>query len=85
TEKVFDDAQRAAKESLSPGAAYQAGCGLNDLLKFLIDHKLLKPFTWKSGLKKPADNATGDDADKRRQDKMPDEDALLALASVNAQ
>ncbi|MDW1905996.1 integrase [Vibrio alginolyticus] len=85
TEKVFDDAQRAAKESLSPGAAYQAGCGLNDLLKFLIDHKLLKPFTWKSGLKKPADNATGDDADKRRQDKMPDENALLALASVNAQ
>ncbi|MGI2897464.1 hypothetical protein ACRTD4_25765, partial [Vibrio alginolyticus] len=46
---------------------------------------LLKPFTWKSGLKKPADNATGDDADKRRQEKMPDEDALLALASVNAQ
>ncbi|EGR1579499.1 integrase [Vibrio parahaemolyticus] len=85
TAKVFDEAQRAAKESLSSGAAYQAGRGLNDLLKFLIDHKLLKSFTWKSGLKKTADNATGEDADKRRQDKMPDENALLALASVNAQ
>ena len=85
TAKVFDDAQRAAKESLSAGTAYQVGRGLNNLLKFLIEYKLLKPFTWKSGLKKTADNATGDDADKRRQDKMPDENALLALASVNAQ
>ncbi|WP_425653604.1 integrase [Vibrio campbellii] len=85
TAKVFDDAQRAAKESLSAGAAYQAGRSLNNLLKFLIEYKLLKPFKWKSGLKKPADNPTGDDADKRRQDKMPDENALLALASINAQ
>ncbi|MEZ8627382.1 integrase [Vibrio splendidus] len=85
TAKTFDEAQFASKESLSAGAAYQAGRGLNNLLKFLIGYKLLKPFRWKSGLKKPADNATGDDADKRRQDKMPDENALLALASVNAQ
>ncbi|CAK1733898.1 Integrase [Vibrio crassostreae] len=85
TAKTFDEAQRAAKESLSAGAAYQAGRGLNNLLKFLNEYKLLKPFAWKSGLKKPAENATGDDADERRQDKMPDENALLALASVNAQ
>ncbi|HIF9509480.1 integrase [Photobacterium damselae subsp. damselae] len=85
TSKIFDAAQSAAKESLSAGSAYQTGRGLNNLLKFLINYKLLKPFTWKSGLKKPAVNATGDDADKRRQDKMPDENALMALASVNAQ
>ncbi|MDR9826436.1 integrase [Vibrio sp. FNV 38] len=85
TAKTFDEAQLAAKEALSAGAAYQAGRGLNDLVKFLIEYKLLKPFKWKSGLKKPADNATGDDADKRRQDKMPDENALMALAYVNAQ
>lgn len=85
TGKAFDAAQRAAKESLSAGAAYQAGRGLNNLLNFLIEYKLLKSFKWKSGLKKPAENATGDDADKRRQDKMPDENALMALASVNAQ
>jgi hypothetical protein len=85
TGKDFDAAQRAAKESLSAGAAYQAGRGLKNFLKFLIEYKLTKPFTWKSGLKKPADNSTGDDADKKRQDKMPDENALLALASVNAQ
>ncbi|MGR5219877.1 integrase [Vibrio parahaemolyticus] len=85
TARVFDAAQRAAKESLSAGAAYQAGRSLNNFLKFLIEYKLLKPFKWKSGLKKPADNATNDDSDKRRQDKMPDENALLALASINAQ
>ncbi|EJG1563314.1 integrase [Vibrio parahaemolyticus] len=85
TVKDFDAAQRSAKESLSAGAAYQAGRGLNKLLNFLIEYKLVKPFKWKSGLKKPAENATGDDADKRRQDKMPDENALMALASVNAQ
>ncbi|HIF9375938.1 TPA: integrase [Photobacterium damselae] len=85
TGKDFNAAQRAAKESLSVGAAYQAGRGLNNLLKFLTEYKLLKPFTWKSGLKKPTENATGDDADKKRQDKMPDENALIALASVNAQ
>ncbi|WP_394244753.1 integrase [Vibrio astriarenae] len=85
TAKIFDEAQLAAKASLEAGAAYNAGRGLNNLLKFLIEYNLLKPFKWKSRLKKPADNATGDDADKRRQDKMPDENALLALASVNAQ
>ncbi|MCF4171937.1 integrase [Vibrio sp. McD22-P3] len=85
TAKTFNEAQLAAKKSLSAGAAYQAGRGLNNLLNFLIEYNLLKPFKWKSGLKKPAENATGDDADKRRQDKMPDENALLALASVNAQ
>lgn len=85
TAKTFDEAILAAKESLSAGAAYQAGLGLSGLLEFLIEYKLLKRFTWKSGLKKPADNATGEDADKRRQNKMPDENALMALASVNAQ
>lgn len=81
----FDEALRATRESLSAGAAYQGGRGLNKLLNFLIDYKLLKPFKWKSGLKKPADDATGDDADTRRQDRMPDDDALMALASINAQ
>ncbi|MFA0160017.1 integrase [Vibrio splendidus] len=85
TAKVFDDAQRAAKKSLSAESAYQAGSGLNNLLKFLIEYKLLKPFQWKSGLKKPPDNPTGDDADRKRQNKMPHESALLALALVNAQ
>ncbi|EEZ42455.1 hypothetical protein [Photobacterium damselae] len=84
TAKDFDAAQRAAKESLGAGAAYQAGRGLNNFLEFLIEYKLLKPFKWKSGIKKPSEQATDDDADKRRQDKMPDDNALMALASINA-
>ncbi|OCH76011.1 integrase [Vibrio breoganii] len=85
TAKVFNAAQRAAKESLCVDAAYHAGRGLNSLLEFLGEYKLTKPFTWKSGLKKNAHGATDDDADQRRQDKMPDENALMALASINAQ
>lgn len=85
TGKDFNEAQTAVKESLSAGVAYQAGRGLNNLLKFLVEHKLLKSFTWKSGIRKPPENATGDDADKKRQDKMPDDNALMALAFVNAQ
>ncbi|PSV31636.1 integrase [Photobacterium sp. GB-72] len=85
TGKDFNEAQTVVKESLSAGAAYQAGRGLNNLLKFLVEYKLLKSFTWKSGIRKPTENATGDDADKKRQDKMPDDNALMALAFVNAQ
>ncbi|MEZ9364217.1 integrase [Vibrio sp. 10N.286.49.E11] len=85
TAQDFNGAEKAIKENLSEATRYGAGRGLNLLLKFLVEYKLLSSFKWKSGLKKAAENATGDDADKRRQDKMPDENALLALASVNAQ
>ncbi|MCL9775102.1 integrase [Vibrio methylphosphonaticus] len=85
TAQDFNGAEKAIKENLSEATRYNAGRGLNLLLKFLVEYKLLSSVKWKSGLKKIADNAIGDDADQRRQDKMPDENALLALASVNAQ
>ncbi|MEZ8330236.1 integrase [Vibrio splendidus] len=85
TAQDFNGAEKAIKENLSEATSYGAGRGLNLLLKFLVEYKLLSSVKWKSGLKKIADNAIGDDADQRRQDRMPDENALLALASVNAQ
>ncbi|MFC1234826.1 integrase [Vibrio sp. F74] len=81
----FDQASQIARESIGAGAAYQAGRGLNNLLKFLIENKMVSPFTWKSPIKKPADNATGDEADEHRQKKMPDENALMALAKISAE
>lgn len=81
----FNNAVKVIKDSLGRGAAYQAGRGLANLLKFLIENKLISPFQWKNPIKKPADQATGDEADKRRQDKMPDDNALMALAEISAQ
>lgn len=78
----FDKAAEVVRNALAAGSAYQGGRGLNNLCKFLCEKKLITPFTWKSPIKKPADQATGDDADKRRQEKMPDERALMALASI---
>ncbi|WP_235860984.1 integrase [Photobacterium phosphoreum] len=78
----FDKAAEVVRMALAAGSAYQGGRGLNNLRKFLCDKKIITPFTWKSPIKKPADQATGDDADKRRQKKMPDERALIALASI---
>ncbi|HBR1281739.1 hypothetical protein ACP3UN_25315 [Klebsiella pneumoniae] len=82
----FDRAAQVAKDKMGKGAAYQAGTHLVKLHKFLIEKKIIKPFLWKSPLKKPSEmTAIGDDADKRRQDKLPDENALMALAEIFAQ
>lgn len=80
----FDDAAQVARESLGAGAAYQAGAALKKLLGFLIDNKMVSPFVWKSPIKKPKDNATGDVADELRQKKMPDDNAIMALAQISA-
>ncbi len=80
----FDNAAQIAKASLGAGAAYQAGAALKNLLGFLIDNKMISPFVWKNPIRKPKDNPVGDEADKRRQQKMPDDNALMALAKISA-
>lgn len=80
----LDKAVEVIRESLGGGAGYQAGRGLVNLCQFLQNNNLVSPFQWKSPIKKPADNPTGHEADKRRQEKMPDDNALMALASISA-
>lgn len=80
----FDNAAQIAKASLGAGAAYQAGAALKNLLGFLIDNKMISPFVWKNPIRKLKDNPVGDEADKRRQQKMPDDNALMALAKISA-
>jgi len=80
----LDKAAQIARESLGAGAAYQAGMGIKALLKFLVDHNMISKFTWKNPNKKPVDGATGDEADIRRQDKMPDDNALMALTRISS-
>jgi hypothetical protein len=79
----FNASLDVADESLGTGAAYQAGLGLNHLLKFLIDKKIIEEFTWKSSLSKDTEGSTSDDAAIIRQAKMPDDNALLAIAQIS--
>ncbi len=82
TANDFNNAAEAARKALGKGAAYQAGRGLANLLKFLIEHNLISRFSWKNPILKPAHQAVDDD--DARQEKMPDEDALMALARVTS-
>lgn len=80
----FDSAAQDAKNSLGEGATYQAGSKLNTLRKFLIENKLIKPFDWKNPFSKPKDkkDLTGEEGQKYREDKMPDENAIMAIAEI---
>ncbi|MFH4616876.1 integrase [Vibrio diabolicus] len=83
-ERDFTQAAEVAKDALSEGADYQAGKALSDLHKFLTESKLISRFPWKNPIRKPLDNSTDENADKRREDKMPDENALMALAEISS-
>lgn len=80
----FDQAAQEAKNNLGEGAAYQAGMKLNNLRTFLIEHKMIKPFDWKNPFSKPKDkkDQTGEAGQAYREGKMPDEDAIMAIAEI---
>lgn len=82
----FDQAAQEAKANMEEGAAYQAGMKLNFMRKFLIDHKMIKPFEWKNPFSKPKDkkDLTGDVGQEYRESKMPDENSIMAMASIFA-
>jgi len=80
----FDQAAQEAKKNMGEGATYQAGMKLNVLRKFLIGHKMIKPFDWKNPHSKPKDkkDQTGEAGQAYREDKMPDENAIMAMAEI---
>lgn len=80
----FNNATEAARKALGDKAAYQAGRGIANLHKFLVGKSIMTGFVWKNPIKKPADIPVGDKADKARLAKMPDENAIMALASVTS-
>lgn len=80
----FDNAALIARDMVSVGVAYQAGAALANLHKFLTQKKMIKPFVWKNPNSKAKDiNTVGVEGDKRRQDKMPDDNALIAIAEIS--
>ena len=85
TASDFDKFAQAARENLGQGAAYNAGRGLQNLAGFLQAKKIIESFEWKNPIKKAKEfNAIDSEVDKRRQDKMPDQRALDALAEISA-
>ncbi len=80
----FDQAAQEAKNNMGEGATYQAGMKLNNLRTFLIEHKMIKPFDWKNPFSKPKDrkDQTGEAGQIYRESKMPDENAIMAMAKI---
>lgn len=83
---VFDQAAQEIRESYSSKAAYHGGAHLKKLQKFLVDKKIIQPFTWLNPIKRGEDivEKVGKKGIEHRNKKLPDENALLALAEIFA-
>ncbi|MGL1957887.1 MAG: hypothetical protein OCD00_11300 [Colwellia sp.] len=80
---VFDEAVVIAKNYYS--APHQAGLGLEQLCKFLNEKNLIPfKFSWKSSTERNEDDCIriGPIARKRRAEKLPNDEALDAIAEI---
>lgn len=80
----FDLAAENAKVNYKAGTAYHVGRQLKILLDFLRQLKILALPDWKNPIKKPADKAIvlDEESEEHRASKLPDEDAIFALADI---
>jgi hypothetical protein len=85
---VLDEAAKIAREHYSETAAYHCGRELERLAKFVSEKQLIEcdVARWKSPIKKPRDIniQTGPVAKAHRDNKLPSEEALNALAELFA-
>ncbi|MFK5893996.1 MAG: hypothetical protein QM504_12315 [Pseudomonadota bacterium] len=81
---ILDQAAQVIREEYSPQAAYHGGIHLVKLQKHLVDKKIIKSFTWKNPINRGEDTIerVGNEGAKNREKKLPDENALLALADI---
>lgn len=82
---IADKAAQVARENYSAMAAYHAGREIERMISFVSENHLIQsPFSWVSPLKKPEDEniRIGKKADDRRNEKIPDEGAVFALAEI---
>ena len=80
----FDLAAEGAKEIFKAGSAYHVGRHLKILLYFLRQLKIVDLPEWKNPIKKPADKSIvlDEESEVHRVSKLPDEDAIFALADI---
>lgn len=83
---VLDQAATLAREKLSPGQAYHSGRELERLSVFVSEKRLIAArLDWKNPNKRPTDTVrTGEKARQRREEKLPNDVALNALAEIFA-
>ena len=80
---VLDRAAQIAREKYGTGS-YQAGCHLEKLCDFLVNKKIVEYFSWKNPINRPEDTIekVGKKGKEARDKRLPDEDALLAIAEI---
>ncbi len=80
----FDLAAENAKVNYKASSAYHVGRQLKILLDFLRQLKIVVLPEWKNPIKKPSEKSIVLDAEseEHRASKLPDEDAIFALADI---
>lgn len=80
----FDQAARRALEVETPSTAYATGKFLAEMVTLLNEHGIGRiRIEWKNTIARPSnDERVGDEAAKRREDKMPSPAALEALPQI---
>lgn len=83
---VLNQAQQVVRESYKGKAAYHGGLHLENLKNFLVDKKIIKSCAWVNPIACYPDivDKVGEIGAAYRNKKLPDEDALLALAEIFA-
>ena len=81
---VLDAAQDIARRHYK--APYAAGREIAALARFLTDHRLVgRSLDWRSNIRRPTDTVrTGSKARERRESKLPNEEAIHAIAEIFA-
>ncbi|WP_288499531.1 DNA-binding protein [uncultured Erwinia sp.] len=85
TAVVFDEAMQIGSRHFEGNVLAQCGIQLEKLSKFLCEHNLIKVgyISWKNHVKqKVKNNYLPEIEDCHRNDKLPDETALLAIADI---
>lgn len=81
---ILDNAAQLARENYSPQAAYHCGAELEVMSNFLCENKIVNNFAWKNPVKRGEDTVDkiGEKGKKYRERKLPNEDALIAIAEI---
>ncbi|WP_168396728.1 integrase [Acinetobacter indicus] len=80
----FDLAAENAKKNYKASSAYHVGRHLKILLDFIRQLKIVDIPEWKNPIKKPSDKSIvlDTESEEYRVSKLPDEDAIFALADI---
>ncbi|CAM7236831.1 integrase [Escherichia coli] len=84
---VLDEAAELARQHYSDGSAYHCGREIERLAKFVVENQLVSCAVqnWVNPIKRADDkNKTGREAKKNREEKLPSDIALNALAEIFA-